>query len=219
MSHLTSDKCNVAWFKLAEFVVRKEKERALGIYRLLVHSIPDDAMRCQLEGDLLHAFHDSKALQCYIKAAELYEREGNCIQAIATYEHCNSLEPANLHFVESLVRLYFLIGNPTKALHHFRTYIRLSVEKNRYEEIHQALDKVPLTHDQRILLLELIVTTYLEQDSSDINRTIPDLVTILDYYTKINDLTALSQFLAKVAALNAHADQYCRTYLLNQGVR
>lgn len=219
MSQLTSDKCNVAWFKLAEFVVRKEKERALVIYRLLVHSLPDDAMRCQLEGDLLHAFHDSKALQCYMKAAELYEKEGNFMQAIVTYDRCSELEPANTFFLEALIRLYFLLSNPTKAMHHFRSYIRLSVQKGMYEDIHQALDKAPLVYDQKISLLELVVTAYLEKPSHDFNRTIPDLTLIVDYYTQINDLTALSQFLNKLAALNAQADQHCRTYLLSQESR
>ena len=40
---------SVAWFKLAEFVTRKEKERAFGVYRLLSHSIADRAFAAQLE--------------------------------------------------------------------------------------------------------------------------------------------------------------------------
>ena len=58
MKHLPSDKYNVAWFKLAECVARGEKEKALGVYRLLVHSLDEPAFIRQLEGDLLLAFKD-----------------------------------------------------------------------------------------------------------------------------------------------------------------
>ena len=67
-------KFNVAWFKLAEFVGRKEKERALGVYRLLSHSLPDDAFAAQLRGRFLMAFYDEKAVDAYVKAARLYEK-------------------------------------------------------------------------------------------------------------------------------------------------
>jgi predicted negative regulator of RcsB-dependent stress response len=71
------DKFNVAWFKLAEFVGRKEKERALSVYRLLSHSLPDDAFAAQLEGDLFLAFcDDERAVDAYQKAARLYEKNG-----------------------------------------------------------------------------------------------------------------------------------------------
>ena len=92
MSQLQTNKFNVAWFKLAEFVARKEKERALGVYRLLVHSLHDESLAAQLEGDLLLAFNDGKALECYEKAACLYERAGKTIQAIAVREHCALLD-------------------------------------------------------------------------------------------------------------------------------
>ncbi len=71
-----SEKCNVAWFKLAEFVGRKEKERALAVYRLLAYSLSNDAFTAQLEGDLLLAFEDAKAFELYDRAARLYERNG-----------------------------------------------------------------------------------------------------------------------------------------------
>lgn len=63
---------SIAWFKLAEFVGRKEKERALYLFRLLVHSIADTALVAQLEGDLLAAFGDEKAIDSYEKAMRSY---------------------------------------------------------------------------------------------------------------------------------------------------
>ena len=51
-----SDKYTIAWFKLAECVAKGEKEKAFGVYRLLMHSLEDQAYAYQLEGDLLDAF-------------------------------------------------------------------------------------------------------------------------------------------------------------------
>ncbi len=71
MKQLNHDKYNVAWYKLAEFVVRKEKERALSLLRLLTHSFNDQALKDQLEGDLLRSFDDHKnASEKYFAAAQ-----------------------------------------------------------------------------------------------------------------------------------------------------
>jgi hypothetical protein len=67
-----TEQSSIAWFKLAEFVGRKEKERALYLFRLLVHSIADTALVAQLEGDLLAAFGDEKAVESYEKAMRCY---------------------------------------------------------------------------------------------------------------------------------------------------
>src|SRR3990172_10433854 len=76
MRQVPAEKYNIAWFKLAEFVARGEKERALGIYRLLIHSFDDKAFSYQLEGDLLSAFNDESARDKYLSAAQLYHKEG-----------------------------------------------------------------------------------------------------------------------------------------------
>jgi tetratricopeptide (TPR) repeat protein len=108
------DTVNVAWFKLAEFVSRKEKERALGVYRLLAHSLPDDAFAAQLEGDLLMAFYDEKAIDAYKKAARLYEKKGQLDHAALLYEQMLVLKPENKEFLVQALRLYELIPNNIK---------------------------------------------------------------------------------------------------------
>ena len=79
MKQFSGDKYNVAWFKLAEFVARGEKERAMGLYRLLVHSFDDSAFAHQLEGDLLLSFDDTQAVEKYLEAAYLYETQDRLI--------------------------------------------------------------------------------------------------------------------------------------------
>ncbi len=80
--HVLSGKQVIAWFALAEFVQRKEKERALAVYRLLAHSLAHDvAVAAQLEGDLLQAFNDVRAADAYMRAFEVFEKEGRSVHA------------------------------------------------------------------------------------------------------------------------------------------
>ena len=75
MKQAVSNKYNIAWFKLADCVSRGEKERAFGVYRLLSHSLDDQALARQLEGDLLLAFQDDGAVDKYREAVNLYKQE------------------------------------------------------------------------------------------------------------------------------------------------
>lgn len=113
MREITTDKYTVAWFKLAEFVARKEKERALGIYRLLSHSFSDQALAYQLEGDLLLSFNDDHALTKYRDAAEAYEKTQRIVEAIAVYEHIIAIKPA-VEDIQKLLDLYGILGDSKK---------------------------------------------------------------------------------------------------------
>lgn len=98
---------SIAWFKLAEFIARGEKERALTIYKLLALSFQDRAVAHQLEGDLLFAFNDSQiACQKYLQAIRLYKEENRIPQAIALYEHMRKLQSNAAIFTEELAELH-----------------------------------------------------------------------------------------------------------------
>ena len=92
MKYIQSEKYNLAWFRLAECVSRGERERAMGVYRLLSHSLGDDALAAQLKGDLLLCFNDELASKKYLEAANLYKKSQKTIEAIAVYEHLLLLE-------------------------------------------------------------------------------------------------------------------------------
>lgn len=65
---------NVAWKKLFEFISKSEKDKALGIYRLLSFNLKDKALALKIKGDIYLAFNDIKeALIYYQKACELYK--------------------------------------------------------------------------------------------------------------------------------------------------
>lgn len=104
MRQLPAEKYNVAWFKLAEFVARGEKERALGLYRLLAHAFESKALAYQLEGDLLSLFGDEQAMDRYAVAATLYVQENKVQEAIMLYEYVLSINPVSAkdHFLSKL---------------------------------------------------------------------------------------------------------------------
>jgi len=110
MKHYSSDKYSIAWFKLAECVSRKEKERAMGVYRLLVHSIADEALAAQLEGDLLLSFDDDAANTKYKKAVELYCKQKRFALAVGVCEHILLLRPHDSWPHQKLIDLYQLMG-------------------------------------------------------------------------------------------------------------
>lgn len=96
MKEPVQNKRSLAWFKLTEFVIRGEKERALGIYRLLALSIDNQAFAQQLEGDLLLAFDDPVAEEKYLAAAQLYLEAQQPTIAVAIYEHLINLISGSL---------------------------------------------------------------------------------------------------------------------------
>ena len=124
-----SRKSTIAWFKLADLVERKEKERALTIYRLLVHSLNDFAYRAQLEGDLLAAFNDARAIESYRRAALIYEKSDRLFSAALVYEQIALLHGSREQSSENLKRayeLYQLLGATNKAVHCIDALARLA---------------------------------------------------------------------------------------------
>ncbi|MCX5922099.1 MAG: hypothetical protein NTX86_02115 [Candidatus Dependentiae bacterium] len=116
MKQVPVDKYNIAWFRLAEYVSRGEKERALGMYRLLSHSFDDLAFSCQLEGDILWAFNDSGAADKYCQAAQLYQEDKRILQAAAIYEHLIAVHPHSTLYLGCLVNLYTALQVEHKVL-------------------------------------------------------------------------------------------------------
>jgi len=107
---LSSGSYSIAWFKLADIVSRGEKERALSVYKLLMHSIQDEAFAYQLEGDILLSFDDDTALDRYHAAANIYKKNGNHQKAIAIYEHA-ILFKSDITILQALLDLYLAHEN------------------------------------------------------------------------------------------------------------
>ena len=142
MKQLPSDKYNVAWFKLAEFVARGEKERAMGLYRLLVHSFDDSAFAHQLEGDLLLSFDDTQAVEKYLEAAYLYEKQDRLIEAAAVYEHIVTIQSKNEKHLNKLISLHEKLSNADRVNDHVAKLAELLITNERYDELANQLQKI-----------------------------------------------------------------------------
>lgn len=154
MRQVPADKYNVAWFKLAEFVARGEKERALGIYRLLVHSFNDRAFSYQLEGDLLWSFTDEQAIDRYITAAQLYKKEGRLAEAIGVYELLASIKPHNELFISTLFQLYQETANTQRLLATAEVLCEILLERNDLSAAQELIERCrTFVSDQSCLAL------------------------------------------------------------------
>lgn len=157
MKQFPSEKYNIAWFKLSECVARGEKERALGVYKLLVHSIDDRAFAHQLEGDLLLAFEDEGATSKYVQAAHLYKKNQRFVEAAAVYEHLLVLEPDVEDHVVGLVSLYEILNFSEKLIDRLKEGVERFTNHNAPRKLNSFLTKLeeasPECHAQASQLL------------------------------------------------------------------
>lgn len=103
---------SVAWFKIADLITRREREKALSVYRLLSHSFHDKAYALQLEGDILFFLNDEKAaFEKHKQAAFLYQKEQKWVHAAAIYEQLWTLDRENPELIAHLLMFYALIGD------------------------------------------------------------------------------------------------------------
>jgi hypothetical protein len=144
MEHpLPVQRATIAWFKLAEFVTRKEKERAIVALKLLSHSIADKACSLLIEADLLHAFKDERAIVAYERSAQLYVDRQEPAQGAFIYEHLAQLTGdmsylytamqvcAQERFIETWSRCAAQVG-------------RLLIESRKYDQIPGLLEQLQL---------------------------------------------------------------------------
>ncbi len=189
MKTFASESYTIAWFKIADFVARGEKERALHMYRLLMHSVPEPAISYQLEGDILLAFDDIAALDRYHKAAHFYKKSGQIKQAIAVYEHVVIfLEDETV--LKGLLDLYIELENINGFIQIFsklsKTYL-----KNNYQE---ALIDLVLQYKETLSLnfLCVLYMTYIRSillysiKTEKISETIEDCVNLFLKSLKID---------------------------------
>lgn len=145
MKHFPSEKYNVAWFKLSECVARGEKERALGVYKLLAHSINDSAFASQLKGDLLLSFDDKEeAIKKYIEAVRLYKKQQRFLEAAAVCEHLIVLQPNIEDYFVTIIVLYDALSFKDKmrrylieAIEHFS----ISSDKGKFNAFLKKLQE------------------------------------------------------------------------------
>ncbi len=195
-----SDKYSVAWFKLAEIVTRGEKERAMGMFRLLMHSIDNQALAYQLEGDLLLSFEDVQAIDCYNKAADLYIDEKKYIQASSIYEHLLSLDPESVVFTEKLVDIYQKLEQNDKIFFYFRKLISLLTNKNKLDDARTAMNQFqhlasPL---EKAMVSQLDLLAKIGSSNYDNKAKTKMLHETIDLFLEVSNSHHLNTFLAQL---------------------
>ncbi len=206
-------KHSVAWFKIAEFVSRGEKERALAVYRLLAHTLEDPAFVQQLEADILLAFHDDTAFEHYGKAAFLYIKTGKYSETAAIYEHLIMLEPSNQDQLKMLVELYNLVPI-TQAAQKFKTrmtettqhYLRCRMEKNEFEKVSwmlQQFDGIEGSSHSLSTIHQELVTAWLKITNPPTDPLRVHVRKTIDYYFGAKQQKPLQTFLMTLKMLHS----------------
>jgi hypothetical protein len=131
MKQSSNEKYTIAWFKLAEFVSRGEKERALALYRLLAHSFEDRALVVQLEGDLCTSFNDPSAHEKYLRAAQLYASDKRWWHAAALYEQLYGMDQNNLDYLIALLTVYKQLQSKEQSFSASRRLTLALIRDNR----------------------------------------------------------------------------------------
>jgi len=118
------DKHTIAWFKIAECVSRGEKERALGVYRLLSYSFNDMAVALQLEADIYFSFFEQEqAIVLYHQAMDLYQKSERYLEAAAVCEHLITMRPHDLLLRREVIKLYHPLGLEAKMRMHIQKIV------------------------------------------------------------------------------------------------
>lgn len=117
---------SVAWFKIANLIERREREKALSVYKLMSHSLQDRAYALQLEGDILWYFEEvSEACLKYLQSAFLYRNAKRWLDAVSLYEQVSLIHPNNCDALIYSVPCYAQLSWPQKferqleAIHNF----------------------------------------------------------------------------------------------------
>ncbi len=208
MRQLPSDKYNVAWFKLAEFVSRGERERALCLYKLLIHSFDDYALAAQLEGDILLSFNDIPAACLrYRGAALLYIQNKKLIEAAAVYEHILLLDETSQDDLMQTILLYEQLGINSRLCVHLNKLCSLFVYTNqidRLEEFMEDWEKKITNTDVASLYNAITVALIKNKNDADVVRAF--LKKSINLLLLCKNASILQTFLSTIEAL--HEDYY-----------
>lgn len=214
MKQAPVEKYTIAFFRLAEYVSRGEKERALGVYRLLSHSFDDLAFARQLEGDILWSFNDEGAQDKYFQAAQLYQKDMRLRQAVGVYEHLLTMHPKSALYMVSLIDVYCQLGTQAKAKAYMAQLLDLAVSHANIPLVSQAL----LAHESLFAPLESVhqhekfVYIVIKSKYQDLELIQEHINRIVDGFVALQHSNDLMQFFNMLHALDARAYLLAHNY-------
>ncbi len=105
-----------------KYVAQGKIRLAIAEYRAVVDSDPRDFATLNMLGDL-HAKNAEKreAVECYMRVAEHYSKQGFAQKAIAIYNKISRLQPESIEVSTKLAELYTVKGSLSEARAHYTT--------------------------------------------------------------------------------------------------
>lgn len=211
MKQFSTDTYTIAWFSLAEYVSRGEKQRTLGLFRLLSHSLGDPAYVVQLEGDILYAFRDQDAEKKYVQAAKLYSEQGKIVYAIALYEQLIALSPTNMMYRYYLITMVKNTSYALAAVHHVCVLCNEYIITKQYHKAFELICNYPLSASLVEVVEQLLIVALTDNYCHDIWYT--SMYVIVDYWVENNQDSEITRFSQCIKALNHQAYQALYDYL------
>ena len=202
MRLLASGSSNIAWFKLADFVSRGEKERALNVHKLLMYSVDEQAFAYQLEGDILLSFDDDLALSKYHVAANLYKKQGKYQRAIDVYRHV-LLQKEDVSIIEALLDVYHLLNIREQIIATFALLAKACVLKKNIGFLFGRLYSFSMSPDKKMYarLYGALIEAIVLYDSHNKHLKMY-LQQAIDLYQECEAIEELDSFLAGIQKIN-----------------
>ena len=218
INQINSEKHSIAWFKLAECVSRHERERALGVLRLLVHSFDDQALAYQLAGDLFLSFDEvDEAIKRYDLAAQWYQKEKRMFEATGVYEHLATLSPNSKEYKSILVKMYRHVGLKSKLVDALVNLHNLWMQEKSF---HKALDTIQeLTRidqsERTILCVQKFILQAVTEKAFSKEELEDNTGSFLDVLIATYHDTHLTQFLAALDGIDSDFYRFACGYIDN----
>ncbi len=214
MKHVDSETYNVAWFKLADYIARGEKERALGVYRLLSHSLDDTALALQLRADILRAFGDPTALTIYQQAAEQYRLHNKTLQAAAVYEHLVTLDPENIAFRQILIELYQQLNIRSKVIEYVKLLVAKLLHKGEWQKAIELAHSYETAGNEQFAaeLHEQILFCIAPKADVLADTKLMHAKKAIDAWYMMENDTAIAALITKLKSLNEQIAHHAQAY-------
>lgn len=212
MKQVEAERYNIAWFKLAECIARREKERALGVYRLLSHSFENSALVHQLQGDILLAFDDSAlAIEQFMMAGQLYEEQGQMTQAAIVYDQVATLDPEHEQALTKLVDLYVGMQHHERMMHCIELLCKRLLKKQLYFQLFAYIKQIQLSMTQKAKVLIRLCASALPDNAIDQQVKYQLVQHALDRLMQDSD--SLQVFLKKLEVLDERCWLFACEYI------
>lgn len=216
MKQTQGDKHTIAWFKIAECVSRGEKERALGVYRLLSHSFSDNAIARQLEADIYSAFGEyEQAIPLYQQAMEFYHKTQRFLEAAAVGENLVGLGSDDIDLHRNLVQFYISLNMSSKIATHIHVLIELFSKKQQWYEIKNVIKecaRITQISDRALCYNDIISTAHCAGCPLDVIKH--SIEQAVDDLGDVKNEKYLQGFLSSLQAYSTELYDYAIAYLV-----